>query len=87
MNSRPKNSYILAGVGITSVLLLANKGNRSRLQTLTAKIKNYLPYKYNKQDETMMKTGHPHPQDTGDNNMVSEGALYSVNYFNEKEQQ
>ncbi|MBN6888151.1 hypothetical protein ACUXCC_003069 [Cytobacillus horneckiae] len=86
MNSRPRNSYILAGVGITSVLLLANKSNREKLQSITTKIKDYMPFN-KKKNEVMEKAGHPMPQDTEDNKMVSEGALYSVNYFNEKEQQ
>ena len=40
--------------------------------------------KHNKTDLTA--TGNPDPQDTQDNKMVSEGALTSVQYYNEEVQ-
>lgn len=87
MNSRPINSYVLAGVGITSILLLANKTSRDKLQTYSTKMKDYFTNKFQHKDLPIHKAGHPDPQDIDDNNMVSEGALYSVNYYNETEQQ
>ncbi len=87
MNSRPINSYLLAGVGITSVLLLASKANRNKVQTVTVKFKNMIKDRFSNENLPIKKAGHPDPQDLGDNNMVSEGALYAVSYYNETEQQ
>jgi hypothetical protein len=70
----------LAAAGL-AICLLTDKKYRS-------KIKSYLystrpeKDKYNQDIET--KIGNPHPRDEGDNNMVSEGSLYSVTYYNEK---
>ncbi|MEW9108179.1 hypothetical protein ACQCT6_14775 [Cytobacillus gottheilii] len=87
MNSRPLNSYLLAGVGITSVLLLASKANRNKVQTVTVKFKNMIRDRFANEDLPLKKAGHPDPQDIEDNKMVSEGAMYSVAYYNENEQQ
>ncbi|KAB2331883.1 hypothetical protein [Bacillus mesophilum] len=87
MNSRPLNSYLLAGVGITSVLLLANKANRNKVQTVTVKFKNMIKDRFSNENLPLKKAGHPDPQDIEDNKMVSEGAMYSVTYYNENEQQ
>lgn len=84
MKSRPKN-FILAGVGVTSLLLLAKKENREKLQTFTHKMKSYLPT--NEENQYDLKAGHPDPQDTRDNEMVSEGAMTSVNYYNNQQEE
>ena len=36
--------------------------------------------------ENQLKIGHPHPYDYEDNKMVNEGALTSVQHYNEKQQ-
>ncbi|AGX02638.1 MULTISPECIES: hypothetical protein [Bacillaceae] len=87
MNTRPLNSYILAGVGISSILLLALK-SRKRIQTFTVNVTNkVLPSKAkNHRVVPVEKGGHPDPYDVQDNKMVDEGSMYAVNYYNEKEQ-
>lgn len=68
-------AVVSAGVG--SYLLFTSKG-KEMMQRVTQKFNS-------KQDEPLMvKTGNPDPQDIGDNNMVSEGAMYSVNYYNKQ---
>jgi hypothetical protein len=87
MNARPLKSYLLVGAGLTSVGLLAYKPNRHKLLTLTKKIKNkMIPLKYRNTNLPLEKAGNPDPQDLEDNNMVSEGAMYSVKYYNKKMQ-
>jgi len=34
------------------------------------------------QEDLLVKAGNPDPEDIGDNNMVNEGAMYSVHYYN-----
>lgn len=87
MNSRPLNSYLLAGVGITSILLLTSKTNRNKLQTLTVKMKEMLPGRLKNDTVPTDKLGHPDPHNIEDNKMVDEGAQYSVQYYNETVQQ
>ena len=42
---------------------------------------------YSKSAERVIeKGGNPHPHDIEDNNMVNEGAMYAVDYYNEKMQ-
>ncbi|MBD1372319.1 hypothetical protein IC620_08115 [Hazenella sp. IB182357] len=38
-------------------------------------------------DIVTTNTGHPDPHDEGDNNMVSEGSLYAVSYYNVLEEE
>ncbi|TFI46128.1 hypothetical protein E4O93_19490 [Diaphorobacter sp. DS2] len=87
MNSRPLNPYLLAGVGITSILLLASKNNRNKVQSPAVKMKGMLPDRFLNDTVPTEKLGHPDPHNIEDNKMVDEGAMYSVNYYNETVQQ
>ncbi|WP_264805016.1 hypothetical protein [Cytobacillus sp. NCCP-133] len=87
MNSRPFNPYLLAGVGIASILLLASKNNRFKVQSLAVKMKGMIPDRFLNDTVPTEKLGHPDPHNIEDNKMVDEGAMYSVNYYNEKVQQ
>ncbi|MCH5586596.1 hypothetical protein MK805_16795 [Shimazuella sp. AN120528] len=78
-------TFTLTTVGLTTYLL-TNKNRRKRvldqMKNAWNKVKVSLNDK-NKHDPALKtKIGHPHPHDHGDNNMVSEGAMYSVNYYN-----
>ncbi|UII56486.1 hypothetical protein LS684_03095 [Cytobacillus spongiae] len=86
MNNRSIN--FLAGVGIGSALLFAYKPSRDRLKEIGSKLsKTVMNSKPTKQKSfPVEKAGNPHPQDFEDNKMVSEGAMYSVDYYNQKEQ-
>ncbi|WP_026583438.1 hypothetical protein [Bacillus sp. J33] len=87
MNSRPLYPYLLAGVGITSILLLASKNNRNKVQSLAVKMKGMIPGRFLNDTVQNEKLGNPDPHNIEDNKMVDEGALYSVNYYNETVQQ
>ncbi|TRZ36064.1 hypothetical protein CEQ21_10730 [Niallia circulans] len=67
----------VVGAGVGSYLLFTSKG-KEMMQRVTQML-------HSKKDEsTIMKAGNPDPQDIDDNNMVSEGAMYSVNYYNKQ---
>lgn len=74
---------ILAGIGIGSALLLAYKPNRKRIKLVGSKIKEKLPV-LTEEEQTfpVNEAANPHPHNLEDNTMVSEGAMYSVDYFN-----
>ncbi|WP_223699873.1 hypothetical protein [Sutcliffiella deserti] len=85
MNTSPLKSAVIVGAGITSVSLLASKSNRKKLMNFTTKMKNkVVPLKYRNTDLPIEKGGNPHPEDLEDNKMVSEGAQYSVEYYDKK---
>jgi hypothetical protein len=78
-------TFTLTTVGVTTYLL----SNKDKRKQLLERIKNiYHQYTTAKKDHyesrVLDKAGHPHPHDIDDNNMVSEGAMYSVNYYNER---
>ena len=83
-NTHSVSSYVVAGVGIGTIVWLTFKPDNSKIQNLYSSIKNR--FKSSNEISVLNKAGNPDPHDTGDNNMVSEGAMYSVNYFNEKQQ-
>lgn len=87
MNSRPLNPYLLVGVGITSILLLASKNNRNKVQSLAVKMKGMIPDRFLNDTVPAEKLGHPDPHNIEDNKMVDEGSMYSVQYYNETVQQ
>ena len=67
----------VVGAGVGGYFLFSSKG-KEMMQRVTQMFNS-------KKDEPLMvKTGNPDPQDIGDNNMVSEGAMYSVNYYNKQ---
>lgn len=79
--------FVLAGVGITA-LVLAYKKNTGNIQETTEKLKEkIMPSRYDDADVVpVAKAGNPDPNDLEDNKMVSEGSMYGVNYYNEQEQ-
>jgi hypothetical protein len=79
-------TFTLTTVGVTTYLL-SNKDKRKRVLDKIKKVYNpFITFHKNNYDSRLIKkAGHPHPHDEGDNNMVSEGAMYSVNYYNEQE--
>lgn len=70
-------TFAVVGAGVGSFLLFTNKG-----KDFVHQIKSKL-HSHSKED-LLSKAGNPAPDDIGDNNMVNEGAMYSVNYYNEK---
>ncbi|BCB03856.1 hypothetical protein [Bacillus sp. KH172YL63] len=82
------NKSLLVGATVTAGSLgwiLSSKEKRNQLHNmkegLITKIK-----KRTKQDLPVEKAGNPDPKNIEDNSMVSEGAMTSVQYYNEQKQ-
>lgn len=81
-------SVMVAGLGVSAAVWLSSKPNRLKtliiLRDWKRKIK---PTPLDKSKILPVeKAGNPHPHDIEDNKMVDEGAIYSVNYYNQKMQ-
>jgi thioredoxin reductase len=84
-------SLTVVGVGVgasAAAIWLSSKPNRilakDKVREWKRKVK---PTPFDKSENLPLeKGGNPHPRDIEDNNMVSEGAMYSVQFFNEKVQ-
>ena len=81
-------SLVTVGIGASAAMWLANKPNRIKAKTFLREWKRKVtPAPYSKSTERVIeKGGNPHPHDIEDNNMVNEGAMYAVDYYNEKMQ-
>jgi hypothetical protein len=79
---------VTVGIGASAAMWLANKPNRIKAKYFLRKWKRKVtPTPYSKSAQRVIeKGGNPHPKDFEDNNMVSEGAMYSVDFYNEKNQ-
>ncbi|PKG25075.1 hypothetical protein [Niallia nealsonii] len=66
----------IVGAGIGSLFIFSPRGKEmiNRIKTMFQSSSN--------QKDLLVKAGNPDPEDIGDNNMVNEGAMYSVNYYN-----
>ncbi|MBO0958622.1 hypothetical protein J1P26_02670 [Neobacillus sp. MM2021_6] len=82
------STLLAVGVGASAAMWLSNKPNRIKAESFLRDIKRKVkPTVFEKSEELPIKKGgHPHPHDLEDNNMVSEGAGYSVQFYNEKMQ-
>ncbi|MBM4763065.1 hypothetical protein [Bacillus sp. B15-48] len=82
------SSVLAAGIGTTAAIWLSNKPNRMKAKNVLNKWKK----KVNPDGSTIKdrfpieKGGNPEPDNIEDNNMVSEGGIYSVKFYNEKMQ-
>lgn len=76
------------GASASAAVWLSSKPNRIKTENLLRKWKRKIkPTAFDKSEQLPIeKGGHPHPHDLEDNNMVSEGAMYSVKFYNEKMQ-
>ncbi|WP_066370608.1 hypothetical protein [Neobacillus fumarioli] len=81
-------SLMIAGIGASAAVWLSNKPNRVKAENFLRDWKEKIyPNIFKKSEKLPIhKGGHPHPHDEEDNNMVSEGAQYSVKFYNEKMQ-
>lgn len=79
-------SLVAVGLGATAAVWLSNKPNRIKAESVLRDWKRkVMPDVYVKSEQLPIeKGGNPHPQDLADNEMVSEGAQYSVQFYNEK---
>lgn len=81
--------YLLIGFGVAGVSFLSTKSNREKVICSYKDVKQKaLKFWYRHRPEVLYedieKAGHPDPYDFGDNQMVDEGAMFSVNYYNDK---
>lgn len=84
-----KRSLVTVGVGLgAAAVWLANKPNRIQAKTFLRQWKRKLtPVSHSENTQRVIeKGGNPDPHDIEDNEMVSEGAMYAVDYYNEKVQ-
>lgn len=91
-NGRGLSPYVLLGVGVAGVSYLSSRNNRDKAIQAFKSIKEKTMKLWSRQEAKpeiplLEKAGHPDPYDIGDNRMVEEGAMFSVQYYNEKEQQ
>lgn len=79
------SSLVAVGIGASAVWL-SNKPNRIKAESMLRDLKNkVIPNVYAKSEQLPIeKAGNPHPKDFPDNDMVSEGAQYGVQFYNEK---
>lgn len=77
-------NVVLLGVGVAGVSFLS-KTNRGRMKNIWSNAKGKAISYWNRRqpiDPLIEKAGHPDPYDHEDSKMVDEGAMYSVNYYN-----
>ncbi|MET3320203.1 hypothetical protein [Peribacillus butanolivorans] len=79
-------NVVLLGVGVAGVSFLSTKTNRGKVKDIWTNAKDKTMSLWKKKhsdlDPLIEKAGHPDPYDHEDNKMVDEGAMYSVNYYN-----
>lgn len=83
-------SGIAAGVAGAATYYLRDQSNRIKLKDsityFSTKLKDQTMKMRNTGDIPIEKGGNPHPEEIEDNKMVSEGAQYSVDYYNKQKQ-
>ena len=79
---------VVAGMGASAAMWLSAKPNRLKAESVLRDWKRKIkPSPFDKSEHLPIeKGGNSHPHDLEDNNMVSEGAMYSVQFYNEKMQ-
>lgn len=83
------NRVVLAGIGIAGLSYFSSRNNREKarvmMNNMRMKADSWIKKKKHK-SSSMTKVGHSNPYDIADNTMLSEGAMYSVDYYNVTEQ-
>ncbi|HLU22678.1 hypothetical protein [Lederbergia graminis] len=84
--------YVVIGIGLAGASYLSSKNNRDQLVQVSRKVMEKVKVIYTGRssgacDELIEKAGNPDPHDIEDTKMVSEGAMYAVEYYNQEEQQ
>ncbi|MFT9598882.1 hypothetical protein [Mesobacillus sp.] len=85
MQTKTKNAVML-GAGAAALWMAMKPENKEKLIGMATKAKEkIMPSKTDV--VPVQKAGNPDPMDIEDNKMVSEGAMYGVNYYNENLQE
>lgn len=90
--ARSLNPLLLLGLGVAGASYFSKQENRNKAKVMYQSVKDKIMDFWCEQNPTacedlLQKAGNPDPYDIGDNKMVDEGALYSVDYYNREEQQ
>ncbi|KQL34971.1 MULTISPECIES: hypothetical protein [Bacillaceae] len=83
------NTLLLAGIAAGAYAYFSKKENRDKaivaFNNTKAKVNSFIDaQKHNRSDLTV--AGHPDPHNTPDSKMVDEGAMTSVQYYNDEVQ-
>ncbi|KHF38438.1 hypothetical protein [Halalkalibacter okhensis] len=82
-----KKTMIAVATAAATTFLLNKKGIRAKItQTTNNMYDKVTGRKKKKEWESQVKIGHSHPHDYEDNKMVGEGALTSIQHYNQKQQ-
>ncbi len=87
MQTNPLKSFLLIGAGAAAVWMATNpKENATRIRNWSVGIKEkLLPTNVQHHDGfPVHQAANPDPYDVNNNEMVSEGSVYGVNYYNER---
>lgn len=85
--AKKSNGLLMATLAAGAYAYFSKKENRDKAMETVGTLKGKLDsFMNNNQlvDQSAEKVGHSHPEDFGDNNMVSEGAQTSVHYYNQE---
>lgn len=88
MGKKTRNTLLLTTLAAGAYAYFSKQENREKaqvaFQNMKTKVDSFLAsQKYKNDDDTNI--GHPDPYDIDDNEMVSEGAQTSVQYYDEQE--
>jgi len=84
MQTTPLKSFLLIGAGAAAVWMATNpKENGARVRNMAVGIKERLTSTKEPDGVPIQQAANPDPYDFDNNDMVSEGSVYGVNYFNE----
>lgn len=84
MQTSQLKSLLLIGAGAAAVWMATNpKENGARIKSLTNGIKERMTSTKQQDMLPIQQAASPDPYDFDNNDMVSEGSVYGVNYFNE----
>ena len=96
MQTKTKNAIML-GAGAAALWMAMKPENKEKITNMATENKDKLTNMATQIKEKIMpsktdvipvqKAGNPDPMDVEDNKMVSEGAMYGVNYYNENLQE
>ncbi|MET0959926.1 MAG: hypothetical protein ABWX58_06330 [Psychrobacillus psychrotolerans] len=84
-----KRSLIIGAATALAAVYFTNKNNKAQLKTAVKNSKtkiDSMKSSKNTKPSQATKTGHSDPNDPDDNRMVEEGAMTSVQYYNENVQ-
>jgi hypothetical protein len=89
MSKGNNRSLLLAGLAAGAYAYFSNQENRDKamvaFNNTKTKVNSYLESQKNNKME-MTKAGHSDPNDIDDNTMVDEGAMTSIQYYNQEVQ-